>query len=243
MVKRLFDIVVSIIGLIVTAPIWGTFALIIYFQDFHWPFYIAPRVGLRGRMFKMMKLRSMIVNADKSGVDSTSNSDNRITKVGHIVRRFKIDELPQLFNVLAGDMSMVGPRPQVKRGTDVYTDEEMHILDVRPGITDLASIVFSDEGSILSDKADPDDAYDKLIRPWKSRLCLLYVREHNLVLDMQIILLTALALVEKPLALRYVARILDEMNADEKLKTIAKRAIPLYSIPPPMHNEILRSHV
>lgn len=233
MTKRIFDIVVSTLGLVVTAPLWGVFSILIYLQDYHSPFYIAPRVGRRGRMFKMIKLRSMIVNADKSGVDSTSNNDNRITAVGQMVRRFKIDELPQLFNVLLGDMSMVGPRPQVKRGTDLYTDAEKHILDVRPGITDFSSIVFSDEGAILSDKADPDTAYDQLIRPWKSRLCLLYVRQHTLLLDCKIIYLTALAIVSKPKALVHVVELLKGLHAEEELIRIASRSIPLYSVPPP----------
>lgn len=233
MAKRFCDITLSLIGLILTSPIWVTFAVLIYLQDFRSPFYVAPRVGRRGRMFKMIKLRSMVVGADKSGVDSTSNTDSRITVIGQLVRKSKADELPQLFNVLKGDMSLVGPRPNVKRGTDVYTDEEKLILNERPGITDFASIVFSDEGSILSGKKDPDLAYDQLIRPWKSRLCLVYIKQRTLLLDLQIISLTVLTLVSKPMALAYLVGVLDELGVDEELKTIASREIPLYSVPPP----------
>ena len=142
-------------------------------------------------------------------------------------------------NVLVGDMSLVGPRPNVKRGTDVYTEEEKHILDVQPGITDFSSIVFSDEGFILSDKQDPDLAYDQLIRPWKSQLCLIYIRNLTMLLDIQIILLTLLALFSKPTALGFVVRLLDKLGANEEVKTIASRSIPLYSIPPPHATQLV----
>lgn len=233
MAKRIFDFTLSLFGLIITVPIWGVFLILIFLQDYRSPFYIAPRVGKGGRPFKMIKLRSMIVGADKSGVDSTSNSDSRITAIGQIVRRFKLDELMQLINVLIGDMSLVGPRPNVKRGVDVYTAEEMQLLKVRPGVTDFASIVFSDEGEILNDKKDPDRAYDELIRPWKSRLSLLYIRRRTLFLDFQIVVLTALAIFSKATALTYVVAILGQLGADEELKKIASRSEPLYSVPPP----------
>lgn len=233
MSKRVFDITLSFFGLIITAPIWMVFSFLIFIGDFHSPFYVAPRVGRGGKPFKMIKLRSMIVNADKSGVDSTSNNDQRITFVGSWVRKMKIDELPQLFNVLIGDMSLVGPRPNVKRGTDAYTDEEKHILSARPGITDFASIVFSDEGSILSDKADPDLAYDKLIRPWKSRLALLYVNKHTLKIDILTVWLTVVALISKADALKGVVSLLEKLGVDKELIKVASRSEPLYSVAPP----------
>lgn len=233
MLKRSFDILVSTAGLLATAPLWVPCAVAIYLQDRHSPFYIAPRMGRGGRPFQMIKLRSMVVNADKSGVDSTSNSDNRITWIGSFVRKFKVDELPQLFNVLKGEMSLVGPRPQVKRGTDVYTAEERKILDVRPGITDFSSIVFSDEGDILTGKPDPDAAYDQLIRPWKSRLCLAYIKHQSLWLDIQLVALTALAIVSKPQALYYVGQILQQLGVDAELQKVASRQNPLYPALPP----------
>ena len=134
---------------------------LIWWQDKHSPFYIAPRTGRNERPFRMVKLRSMVINADKSGVDSTAANDRRITGVGQFVRRYKLDELTQLWNVLKGDMSLVGPRPNVERETRMYTPVEKRLLSVRPGITDYASIVFADEGDILKEYADPDIAYTR----------------------------------------------------------------------------------
>ena len=147
--KRVFDIGFSLFGLLLMSPVLLLFMFLVWIQDYHYPFYIAPRVGRRGKIFQAVKLRSMVVGADKTGVDSTSTEDKRITWIGHIIRRYKLDEFPQLWNVLKGDMSLVGPRPNVEREVTLYTEEERHLLDVRPGITDLASIVFSDEGKII----------------------------------------------------------------------------------------------
>ena len=130
-------------------PLIIIFSLLIWLQDFKSPFYVADRVGKYGKLFKMIKFRSMIVNASSSGVDSTAEDDNRITNIGKIVRKFKIDEIPQLFNVFMGKMSFVGPRPNVLNETNLYSEIENKILTVRPGITDFSSIVFSDEGEIL----------------------------------------------------------------------------------------------
>ena len=159
----MFDIIVSFFSLLFISPILLIFMYLVYRQDKHSPFYIAPRVGRNGTMFKMVKLRSMSINADKSGVDSTSLDDVRITTVGHKIRKYKLDEFTQLWNVLIGDMSLVGPRPNVKRDTDLYTHVERKLLSIRPGITDFSSIVFSDEGEILEGKNDPDLSYNQLI--------------------------------------------------------------------------------
>jgi lipopolysaccharide/colanic/teichoic acid biosynthesis glycosyltransferase len=132
--KRTLDFLLSLIGLLLTSPILLPVIFLVWIQDWHSPFYIAPRVGRREKMFKMVKLRSMIINADKSGVDSTSSNDRRITGVGRFIRKYKLDELSQLWNVLIGDMSLVGPRPNVKRETDLYTFEEKKLLTVKPGI-------------------------------------------------------------------------------------------------------------
>src|SRR5688572_2684662 len=170
MSRRVLDVLFSLSVLIVFSPLLLVTIAAIYFYDFHSPFYRANRVGRGGRLFPMAKFRSMIVNADKVGGTSTSASDSRITPVGKLVRRYKLDELPQFWNVLVGDMSVVGPRPNVPSGVAVYTDAEKRLLDVRPGVTDLASIVFSDEGDILKNEADPDLSYNQLIRPGKSAL-------------------------------------------------------------------------
>ena len=155
MMKRCMDIIFSALGLAVASFILIPTLILVWWQDKHSPFYIAQRVGKGGHLFKMIKIRSMIVNAEKTGVDSTAANDNRITAVGHFIRRYKLDELSQLWNVLRGDMSLVGPRPNVKRDTDLYTSTEKRLLTVKPGITDFASIVFADEADILKDYPDP----------------------------------------------------------------------------------------
>ncbi|MCG6537281.1 MAG: sugar transferase, partial [Syntrophales bacterium LBB04] len=152
------------------------------------------RVGYHGKVFRIYKFRTMVVDAEKLGPSSTSSHDARITRLGKYLRKYKLDELPQLINVLIGDMSLVGPRPEVKKFTDMYTAEEKVILTVRPGITDWASIWNSDEGAILAGSIDPDKAYLELIRPTKLKLQLRYVRERSFWVDLKIIFLTALAI-------------------------------------------------
>jgi lipopolysaccharide/colanic/teichoic acid biosynthesis glycosyltransferase len=160
------------------------------------------------------------------------------------VRRAKLDEITQLWNVLVGHMSLVGPRPNVKRETDLYTVDERRLLNVRPGITDLASIVFSDEGDILRGSADPDLRYNQVIRPWKSRLALLYVDSvASVVLDLRIIALTVLSAVSRPSALRGVARIVQELNGDSALAQVALREAPLAAAAPPGADEIVKQRV
>lgn len=239
--KRLFDIVFSFAGLLVMSPLLCIFILLIWLQGLYSPFYIAPRIGRYGKTFRMIKLRSMVVGADKSGVDSTAAGDKRITWVGRIIRRYKLDEFSQLWNVLQGNMSLVGPRPNVQREVDLYTAEERHLLDTRPGITDLASIVFFDEGNILAGSEDPDLKYNQVIRPWKSRLGLLYVKKRTFLLDLQIIALTTLAFLSRPLALRGVQRILSGLCADARLVSVAGRKEPLRPYPPPGSDGIVES--
>ena len=187
--KRLLDIIASFCGLVIFSPILIIFMFLVWKGDKKTPFYMAPRAGKDGTTFKIAKLRSMTVDADKSGVNSTGNNDIRITPIGHKIRSYKLDELTQLWNVLIGDMSLVGPRPNVISDADLYTDIEKVLLVVRPGITDFASIVFSDEGEILEGKEDPDLSYNQLIRPWKSRLGLAYIENQSIFLDIQIIFL------------------------------------------------------
>ena len=239
MIKRLFDILVSFSGLLLSLPLLLPVMLLVWLQDFHSPFYIAPRVGRRERLFRMVKLRSMVVRADKSGVDSTGANDPRITAVGRFIRAYKLDELTQLWNVLKGDMSLVGPRPNVERETRLYTAVEKRLLDMRPGITDIASIVFSDEGDILKDKEDPDLAYNQLIRPWKSRLGIVYVDNHSLGLDIRLVLLTAIAIASRERALAGVEGVLKKLKADSEVCKVALRRETLVPHPPPGTDEIV----
>ena len=239
MVKRLLDVAVSLFGLIVFSPILVVVLLLIWKQDYHSPFYIAPRVGKGVKLFNMIKLRSMIVNADKSGVDSTSANDTRITPVGHFIRRYKLDEVAQLWNVLIGDMSLVGPRPNVKSETDLYTSEEKKLLDVKPGITDFASIVFSDEGDILKNEADPDLAYNQLIRPWKSRLGLVYIGHSSVFLDVKIIFYTLVSVLSKAIALDWVVTQLLLIKVDAQLVQVSRRTEALLPHPPPGASSIV----
>ena len=239
--KRLFDILISLLGLIILSPVLLVFMYLVYRQDKRSPFYVAPRVGKDRSMFKMLKLRSMSVNADKSGVDSTSVDDVRITPIGHKIRRYKLDEFTQLWNVLIGDMSLVGPRPNVASDTDLYTDIEKGLLVVRPGITDFSSIVFSDEGEILEGKEDPDLSYNQLIRPWKSRLGLAYIENQSIFLDMQIIFFTVVAIISKPKALIWVAKKLNNLYVDADTVRVSKREANLFPFPPPGSDEIVSS--
>ena len=237
--KRLLDIIASLAGLVVFSPVLLPVMFLVWRQDGYSPFYVAPRVGKDERLFKMVKLRSMIVDADKSGVDSTGASDMRITPVGQFIRSYKLDELTQLWNVMLGDMSLVGPRPNVKVETDLYTSVEKKLLTVRPGITDFSSIVFSDEGEILEDKEDPDLAYNQLIRPWKSRLGLIYIDNRSIFLDIQLIFNTVVAIVSKKRALSWLVAKLQNLNVDEDVIVVAMRNADLVPSPPPGSDEIV----
>ena len=239
MIKRLVDILASFFGLLVVSPILLPVMFLVWKEDRKPPFYIAPRSGRNGTTFKMVKLRSMIVGADKSGVDSTSDNDMRITPIGHKIRRYKLDELIQLWNVLKGDMSLVGPRPNVKPETDLYTNIEKGLLSVRPGITDFSSIVFSDEGDILEGKDNPDLTYNQLIRPWKSRLGLIYIENQSFLLDIKLIIYTIVAIISKQRALNWVVNQLKIMNVDSDVVNISKREMELYPFPPPGMNKVI----
>lgn len=240
-VKRTVDVVAALLGIVLTSPVILVFMFLTWRQDHHSPLYRAPRVGLRGQSFRMVKLRSMVVDADMSGVDSTARDDPRITGIGRLVRKYKLDELTQLCNVLRGDMSLVGPRPQVRRDVDLYTEVEHGLLDVRPGITDFSSIVFADEGNILEGASDPDLLYNQIIRPWKSRLSLFGIETNTVLLDLELICATALALANRAAALTMVARMLRRLGAEDDLVKVATRAAPLTAAPPPGAIEIVRS--
>lgn len=190
MLKRSFDILFSFFALLLLSPILIILFIIIYFYDRGPVFYKAPRVGKNGTLFKMYKFRTMVVNADKIGPSSTTKTDSRITPVGKFLRKTKLDEIPQFINVFTGEMSVVGPRPDVKFFTDMFTDEEKIILSVKPGITDYASVWNSDEAKILEGSDDPDKTYMEVIWPEKKRLQMKYVKERSFITDIKIIILT-----------------------------------------------------
>jgi lipopolysaccharide/colanic/teichoic acid biosynthesis glycosyltransferase len=224
MLKRIFDIIFSLFGLFILSPVILITIFLIWMYDFHNPFYTPIRMGRGMVPFKMYKFRSMVINADKSGVNSTSGNDKRITPIGKLIRKFKLDEISQFINVLIGDMSFVGPRPQVvDHVINEYIERERVLLNVKPGITDISSIVFSDEGDILKDSIDPDEDYNILIRPWKSRLGILYVDNHNFLLDIRLIIITVIAIINKKLALKYLNKILIELGAQPEIVEVCKR--------------------
>jgi len=241
--KTLFDLFLSSTLFILFLPLLIIFPFLIWYQDHSNPFYIANRVGKNGRLFKMIKFRTMIFNADNTGIDSTAINDNRITKLGHFIRRYKIDEIPGLINILKGEMSFVGPRPNVKRETDLYTNEEKILLNMKPGITDFSSIVFSDEGEILKNSDNPDLDYNQLIRPWKSRLGIFYVLNHNFFMDLNILFLTIFMLINREYTLYRVHQVLSKKIEDDQLLNVLKRKTPLNPYPPPGSDEIVRSRL
>ena len=236
---RLLDIAGALAGL--SLGIWFVVpaSLLIWITDWHSPFFLAPRVGKDGRPFRMVKLRTMVWGAEGSGVDSTAADDPRILPVGRFIRSAQIDEIPQFWNVLKGDMSLVGPRPNVARETVLYTTEEERLLSLRPGITDFASIVFSDLSEILRGSPDANVAYNQLVRPWKSRLGLFYVENRHVVVNGMVLLLTTLALFHRPLALRGVSWLLERLDAPEDLARIALREEALTPTRPPGATEIV----
>lgn len=184
--KRLSDIVLSSIALTPLTPLFAVIAVLIKLDSEGPVFFKDVRVGKDGKHFILYKFRTMILGADKMGPSSTAADDPRITRVGRFLRRLNLDELPQLLNVLKGEMSIVGPRPQVPWAVALYTDEERKVLTVRPGITDWATIWVGDLGERLRGSADPDKEYMEKIWPEKRRLQLEYVRNHSLGIDLQI---------------------------------------------------------
>ena len=191
--KRIFDILVSTMGVVVASPVLLLCAMAIKLDSKGPVFYRGERIGWNGKPFFIYKFRSMIDNAEKLGASSTNDTDVRITRVGRYIRKFKLDEVSQLINVLKGDMSIVGPRPQVKWAVDLFTDEEKKILRLRPGLTDWASIRFNNEEEIIGNSgySNADEAYMELIHPGKMQLQLKYLQERSFLTDLRIILDTA----------------------------------------------------
>ncbi len=193
MLKRLFDLLASGLGLLVLSPLFALIALLVRLSSPGPIFYRARRVGRGGREFTLYKFRSMVANADRQGPGITAAGDPRVTPIGRVLRRTKLDELPQLWNVLRGDMSLVGPRPEDPRYVALYTPEQCRVLDVRPGITSLASIEYRNEEAVLHGP-DWEQRYIRDVMPAKLAIDLRYVQQATLLTDLLIILRTLLAL-------------------------------------------------
>lgn len=197
LVKPFVDMALSLMLLTLISLFLAVIAILIKTEDGGPVFYLGLRVGKDGRPFRMFKFRTMAVDAERLGGPSTPVDDPRITKVGRFLRRYKLDELPQLINVLRGEMSLVGPRPEVPQEVETYSEEEKRVLSVKPGITDWASIKFHDEGEIIRESPDPHQAYREKVRPEKLKLALRYVDNHSLGIDLEIMIKTLIALFSK----------------------------------------------
>lgn len=189
-IKRIFDFVASLIGIIIISPILTIVAICIKLDSKGKVLFLQKRIGKKGKPFNIYKFRTMVSDAEKLGKQITIGKDSRITRVGAFLRKYKIDELPQLFNVLKGDMSLVGPRPEVPKYVDLYTEEERKVLEVRPGITDLASLRYSDENEILGKVENPEEYYINVIMKDKLKLNLEYIEKSNIIFDIYLIIKT-----------------------------------------------------
>jgi len=198
MMKRLFDFIASFYGLILLSPIFVLVALWIKIDSRGSIFFRQERVGFQGSLFRIHKFRTMVLDAEKKGKQITVGADSRITTVGSFLRKYKLDELPQLIDVFVGDMSLVGPRPEVPRYIDCYSDDEKHdVLSVKPGITDNASIEFRDENELLASSKDPEATYINEVLPKKIALYRKYVRERSFFGDVAIIFKTIFLIIKK----------------------------------------------
>lgn len=188
--KRLFDITASGLGLLVLSPLFLVLALWIKLDSPGPVFYRQVRVGRGNKDFRLFKFRSMRVGSDKKGLITVGGHDPRVTRSGYYIRKYKLDELPQLINVFIGDMSLVGPRPEVRKYVDLYTPEQLRVLDVRPGITDMASIRYRNENELLEQAADPEQYYRDVVMQDKLRINLEYIADHSFIKDLKIIFMT-----------------------------------------------------
>lgn len=195
--KRLFDIVASGLGLIVLSPLFLILAIWIKLDSKGPVFFRQVRVGYKNKDFRIFKFRSMRVGADKGSLVTIGGHDPRVTRSGYFIRKFKFDELPQLINVFLGDMSLVGPRPEVRHYVDYWTPEQMHVLDVRPGITDPASIKFRNENELMEKAEDPEKYYIEVIMQEKIKLYLEYVEKHSFFYDLGLIFKTFWVIVKE----------------------------------------------
>lgn len=230
---RLLDIVGASVGLILSLPLILVVMFMIWLQDRHNPFYVAERVGAGGRKFRFIKLRSIPHHSGVRPDEIITSRDPRVTRLGHWIRASKVDELPQFWHVLKGEMSLVGPRANVQTIVDAFTEEELRIISVKPGVTDLASIVFMNLGKVLEASENPKLDYNQLVRPWKSRLALIYVDHQSPALAIRVLLLTVLAFISHQRALEGVARIALRFKSDPKLARIVRREEELAPCAPP----------
>lgn len=191
-IKRIFDFICSTLGIIILSPVLIIISIMIKKGSDGPVFFKQIRVGENGEDFEILKFRTMVVDAEKLGKQITVGNDNRITKIGSFLRKYKLDELPQLINVFKGDMSLVGPRPEVPRYVKLYNAEQRKVLEVKPGITDLASIRYKDENALLGKAENPEEFYINTIMPDKLELNLEYIKKSNVFFDIYIIVKTIL---------------------------------------------------
>ena len=196
MLKRFFDIICSLIGIIVLLPFFFVVSLLIIVNSGFPVFYIQTRVGKNNSKFKLFKFRTMYTNADKKGLLTVGGKDPRVTSIGYYLRKYKLDELPQLFNVLFGTMSLVGPRPEVNKYVDLYNTQQLQVLSVKPGITDFASLEFINENELLAQSSNPEETYINKIMPEKLTLNLKYIAQQSFTTDIKIIFNTLLKIVK-----------------------------------------------
>jgi lipopolysaccharide/colanic/teichoic acid biosynthesis glycosyltransferase len=188
--KRLFDIIASFIGIIILSPFFILICLAVVINSGFPVFYLQTRVGKNNLDFKLFKFRTMFTDSDKKGLLTVGGRDPRITPVGYFLRKYKLDELPQLFNVLSGSMSLVGPRPEVRKYVDLYNEEQKKVLTVRPGVTDYASLDYINENELLAKSENPEETYIKEVMPAKLQLNLKYIKEAGLGIDLKLIFKT-----------------------------------------------------
>lgn len=192
---RLFDILFSAIGLIILSPLFVILWLLIWMESKGPGLFVQERIGLNGRPFGLYKFRSMRTDSESESLITIGDNDHRITRIGHFIRKYKLDELPQLLNVLKGDMSLVGPRPEVRKYVELYTAEQRKVLNVKPGITDYASIEYVNENELLGNADDPDRVYVEQVMPKKLELNMRYIQDRSLCQYFKIIFLTIKSIV------------------------------------------------
>ncbi len=197
MIKRLFDIVFSLFGIIILLPLYLIIAVLIALDSRGGIFYLQSRVGKDSKDFRLFKFRTMKTDSEKKGLLTIGEKDSRITRTGYWLRKYKLDELPQLINVLIGDMSLVGPRPEVRKYVDLYSPEQKKVLSVKPGITDNASIEYADENELLAAQENPEKFYISEVMPAKLKINLQYITNQSLAQDLKIILKTFLRILKK----------------------------------------------
>ncbi len=239
--KRTLDVAGALCALLLTLPLMLLAVAAVWVYDRGNPLYVAERVGRSGRPFRCLKIRTMVAGASGNAVDTTVAGDPRVTPVGRVIRAAKLDELPQFLHVLTGRMSLVGPRPNVPREVALYTLSERALLSVPPGVTDVASIVFADLADALRDAADPNIAYNQLVRPWKSRLGLHYLSCVSLGNDLRILFYTLSVLSARRWTLRRISALLRRTGAPQDLCRFVLREDPLQPVPPPGSDAIVTS--